>query len=370
MPRLPRLQLTMLLCLLGRARPLALHAVRAHARAPPPAAWRCGAVRAQQAEAAAPPRQQPSAAAAEGSGMERANFLRKIMEGDLASGKHTGIVTRFPPEPNGYLHIGHAKSICVNFGLGEQLGGVTYMRFDDTNPEKEEREYIEAIKEDVKWLGFDWKAPERLTHASDYFGRFYEIAIGLIEDGKAYVESLSPEEMREYRGSLTQPGRDSPYRDRSVDENLALFAQMAAGEVADGAMCLRLRIDMASPNMHPMHAHTRASLMCMACALHVHCMHAQVPAPPDRHGVAQHEPARPGVLPREARCGAPADGGGVEDLPDVRLRARPHRRARGDHALAMHARVRGPPAALRLGARQLGLERVVPHACIHTCASR
>jgi len=182
--------------------------------------------------------------------MERANFLRKIMEQDLASGKHSAIVTRFPPEPNGYLHIGHAKSICVNFGLGEAFDGKTFMRFDDTNPEKEEQEYIDAIQEDVQWLGFDWKVPERLTHASDYFERFHELAILLIKRGKAYVESLSAEEMREYRGTLTQPGRDSPYRDRSVEENLELFQRMTDGEVPDGEMVLRLKIDMSSPNIN------------------------------------------------------------------------------------------------------------------------
>ena len=183
-------------------------------------------------------------------GMERANFLRNIMEEDLKSGKHSSIVTRFPPEPNGYLHIGHAKSICVNFGLGETFDGETYMRFDDTNPEKEEQEYVDAIKQDVQWLGFDWKRPERLTHASDYFDRFYELAVVLIREGKAYVESLSAEEMREYRGSLTSPGRNSPYRERTVEENLDLFGKMAAGEVADGEMVLRLKIDMASPNIN------------------------------------------------------------------------------------------------------------------------
>jgi glutaminyl-tRNA synthetase len=182
--------------------------------------------------------------------MERENFLGKIMEGDLASGKHTSIVTRFPPEPNGYLHIGHAKSICVNFGLGEQYGGATFLRFDDTNPEKEEQEYIDAIQRDVRWLGFDWKEDDRLTYASKYFDRFHEFAILLIKEGKAYVESLTAEEMREYRGTLTAPGRDSPYRERSVDENLALFAQMTAGDVADGEAVLRLKIDMTAANMN------------------------------------------------------------------------------------------------------------------------
>lgn len=182
--------------------------------------------------------------------MERANFLAKIMEEDLASGKHEAIVTRFPPEPNGYLHIGHAKSICVNFGLGEKFNGSTFMRFDDTNPEKEEQEYIDNILTDVKWLGFDWKVPERLTYASDYFDQFHQYAIMLIKEGKAYVDELSAEEVREYRGTLTKPGKDSPYRNRSVEENLDLFAKMTAGEIADGDMVLRLKIDMASPNMN------------------------------------------------------------------------------------------------------------------------
>ena len=168
--------------------------------------------------------------------MERGNFLSKIMEKDLASGKHASIVTRFPPEPNGYLHIGHAKSICVNFGLGEQFSGATFMRFDDTNPAKEKQEYIDAIQRDVRWLGFDWKVAERQTHASDYFQKFYDYAILLIKEGKAYVDSLSAEEMREYRGTLTQPGKDSPYRTRGVEENRKLFESMAAGEVPDGEM--------------------------------------------------------------------------------------------------------------------------------------
>ena len=191
-----------------------------------------------------------AAAADDGLAMERENFLSKIMKADLESGKHSSVVTRFPPEPNGYLHIGHAKSICVNFGLGEQFGGTTFMRFDDTNPEKEEQEYIDAIQKDVQWLGFDWKVPERLTYASDYFDQFYDNALTLIKEGKAYVESLTAEEMREYRGSLKVPGRDSPYRSRSVEENLALFESMRAGEVADGEACLRLKIDMTSGNMN------------------------------------------------------------------------------------------------------------------------
>jgi len=178
------------------------------------------------------------------------NFIRNIMIADLAEGKHDSIVTRFPPEPNGYLHIGHAKSICINFGLAEEMGGVTYMRFDDTNPEKEKREYIDAIQEDVRWLGFDWKAEERLTFASDYFDQFYEYALLLVKAGKAYVDSLSPSEMREYRGTLKTPGKDSPYRTRGIDENLQLFAKMMAGEMADGEAALRLKIDMGAGNMN------------------------------------------------------------------------------------------------------------------------
>jgi len=240
-------RIAMLLGLLTRARPSLLHP--SSARALHNGCIRRAYVRLQQAPpAAASAMDKP--AGEEDTGVERANFLRKIMEQDLASGKHDGIVTRFPPEPNGYLHIGHAKSICVNFGLGEAFNGKTYMRFDDTNPEKEEQEYIDAIQEDVRWLGFDWKAPERLTHASDYFDKFHELANLLIRDGKAYVESLSAEEMREYRGTLTQKGRNSPFRDRSVEENLELFAKMTAGEVPDGEMCLRAKIDMSSPNIN------------------------------------------------------------------------------------------------------------------------
>ncbi|HLV16776.1 MAG TPA: glutamine--tRNA ligase/YqeY domain fusion protein [Pseudomonas sp.] len=176
-----------------------------------------------------------------------ANFLRPIVQADLESGKHSKIITRFPPEPNGYLHIGHAKSICLNFGLAEEFGGQCNLRFDDTNPAKEDQEYIDAIREDVRWLGFQW-AEEH--YASDYFEQLYEWAIHLIKAGKAYVCDLSPEEAREYRGSLTEPGRNSPFRDRSVEENLDLFQRMRAGEFPDGARALRAKIDMASPNMN------------------------------------------------------------------------------------------------------------------------
>ena len=180
---------------------------------------------------------------------EPKDFIRQIIADDIASGKHDGaVVTRFPPEPNGFLHIGHAKSICLNFGVAEENGGRTFLRFDDTNPGKESEEYVEAIKQDVRWLGFDWE--DRLTHASDYFDRLFESAVSLIEMGKAYVDSLSAEEIREYRGTLTDPGRNSPYRDRSVEENLDLFRRMQAGEFADGEHVLRAKIDMSSPNMN------------------------------------------------------------------------------------------------------------------------
>ncbi|MBC7163077.1 MAG: glutamine--tRNA ligase/YqeY domain fusion protein [Immundisolibacter sp.] len=176
------------------------------------------------------------------------NFIRQIVEQDLAIGKHRTVVTRFPPEPNGYLHIGHAKSICLNFGLAQEFGGVCHLRFDDTNPAKEDIEYVEAIERDVRWLGFDWG--DKLFHASDYFQQLHDFAVHLIRAGKAYVCSLSAEETRAWRGTLTEPGRDSPYRTRSVDENLDLFARMRAGEFPDGAHVLRARIDMASPNLN------------------------------------------------------------------------------------------------------------------------
>ena len=176
------------------------------------------------------------------------NFLSTIMEEDLKSGKHSSIVTRFPPEPNGYLHIGHAKSICINFGLANYFGGRCHLRFDDTNPAKEEQEYIDSIKESVRWLGFDWG--EHLHFASDNFEKFYQWAVFLIEQGKAYVEDLNAEQIRSYRGTLTEPGKESPYRDRSVEENLDLFSRMRDGEFPDGTRVLRARIDMASPNMN------------------------------------------------------------------------------------------------------------------------
>ena len=176
------------------------------------------------------------------------DFIRQIIHDDLESGKHNQIVTRFPPEPNGYLHIGHVMSICLNFGVAEETNGRTFLRFDDTNPGKESDEYVAAIERDVRWLGFDWE--DRLSHASDYFDQLYAYAEQLIENGVAYVDSLSAEEIREYRGTLTEPGKNSPYRERSVAENLDLFRRMRAGEFADGEHLLRAKIDMASPNMN------------------------------------------------------------------------------------------------------------------------
>ncbi|CAM2897029.1 glutaminyl-tRNA synthetase [Glaesserella parasuis] len=175
----------------------------------------------------------------------RANFITHIIDEDLASGKHDNVYTRFPPEPNGYLHIGHAKSICLNFGIAEDYKGLCNLRFDDTNPVKEDVEYVDSIKEDVKWLGFEWEGEPR--YASDYFDQLYGYAIELINKGLAYVDELSPDEMREYRGTLTEPGKNSPYRDRPIEENLALFEKMKNGEIEEGKMSLRAKIDMASP---------------------------------------------------------------------------------------------------------------------------
>ncbi|MDO5695248.1 MAG: glutamine--tRNA ligase/YqeY domain fusion protein [Eubacteriales bacterium] len=176
------------------------------------------------------------------------NFIEHIIDGDLASGKTKKVITRFPPEPNGYLHIGHAKSILLNYGLAEQYGGQFNLRFDDTNPEKEDEEYVQSIIDDVRWLGADYE--DRCFFASDYFDRMYEAAVTLIKKGKAYVCDLSPDEIREYRGTLTSPGKNSPYRDRSVAENLDLFERMKKGEFEDGSRVLRAKIDMASPNLN------------------------------------------------------------------------------------------------------------------------
>jgi len=176
------------------------------------------------------------------------NFIKQIVAADVAAGKNGGrVVTRFPPEPNGYLHIGHAKSICLNFGLAAEFGGVTHLRFDDTDPAKESMEYVASIQEDVRWLGFDWK--DKRFFASDYFEKLYDFAVQLIKAGKAYVDHLSADAIREYRGTLTRPGQNSPYRERSIEENLDLFHRMRAGEFRDGECVLRARIDMASPNM-------------------------------------------------------------------------------------------------------------------------
>src|SRR5664279_2823840 len=177
------------------------------------------------------------------------DFIRAIIQEDNRTGKHNGRVnTRFPPEPNGYLHIGHAKSICLNFGIASEFGGRCHLRFDDTNPTKEEQEYIDSIQEDVRWLGFDWG--EHLYYASDYFAQLYDWAVYLIGAGKAYVDDLSADEIREHRGTLTEPGRNSPWRDRPVAESLDLFERMRKGEFPDGTRVLRARIDMAAPNIN------------------------------------------------------------------------------------------------------------------------
>ena len=175
------------------------------------------------------------------------NFITDIIDEDLKSGRVKEIVTRFPPEPNGYLHIGHAKSICINFGIAKQYGGKCNLRFDDTNPTKEDVEFVDSIKEDIRWLGFSWDAE---YYASDYFDQIYEFALKLIREGKAYVCDLSAEQMREYRGTLTEPGKESPYRNRSVEENLELFENMRLGKYREGEKVLRARIDMSSPNLN------------------------------------------------------------------------------------------------------------------------
>src|SRR3989442_6667507 len=176
------------------------------------------------------------------------DFIRDIIEADLAAKRHTSVVTRFPPEPNGYLHIGHAKSICLNFGVAQEFGGRCHLRFDDTNPTKEEQEYIDAIEDDVRWLGFDWGT--HLYHASDYFEQLYQWAEHLIRTGKAYIDDQSQEQMRATRGTLTEPGTNSPFRERSVEENLDLFRRMRAGEFPNAARVLRAKIDMASGNIN------------------------------------------------------------------------------------------------------------------------
>jgi glutaminyl-tRNA synthetase len=175
------------------------------------------------------------------------NFLEEIVEADLAAGKHVEIHTRFPPEPNGYLHIGHAKSICLNFGLADKYGGKTNLRFDDTNPVTEDTEYVESIKADVRWLGFDW---EEEHYASDYFDQLFAFAVELINKGLAYVDDLSAEQIATMKGTPTEPGKESPFRNRSIEENLSLFTSMKKGEYNDGEKVLRAKIDLASPNMH------------------------------------------------------------------------------------------------------------------------
>ncbi len=179
---------------------------------------------------------------------EKRNFIREIIDEDLKSGKYETVHTRFPPEPNGYLHIGHAKSICLNFGTAKDYKGVCNLRFDDTNPAKEDVEYVESIQEDITWLGFDWE--NRLFYASDYFEKLFEYAVILIKKGKAYVDDLDADEIRQHRGTLTEPGKDSPYRNRSVEENLDLFERMRKGEFPDGSKTLRAKIDMSSPNIN------------------------------------------------------------------------------------------------------------------------
>ena len=239
--RAPRAQLQLHLPLLALAfRPANTVRVGAACRAYRASAAAGGSTGGTPTTAATPRRTTTPRASEADAPVESTNFIRNIIKNDLASGKHASITTRFPPEPNGYLHLGHAKSICVNFGLGAEFDGVTYMRFDDTNPEKEEQEYVDSIQRDVKWLGFDWG--DKLSFASNYFDQFYEYALTLIRDGRAYVDELSPEEMREYRGSLTSPGKNSPYRERPAAESEKLFVEMAQGLHPDGSMILRLKV--------------------------------------------------------------------------------------------------------------------------------
>ena len=237
------------------------------------------------------------------------DFIREIVRADLESGKEREVVTRFPPEPNGYLHIGHAKSICLNFGVAAEFGGRCHLRFDDTNPLKEEQLYIDAIEADVRWLGFDWG--DHLFHASDHFDRLYEWAEVLVERGLAYVDDQSAEEMRANRGTLTETGADSPFRDRPVAENLDLLRRMKAGEFPEGARVLRAKIDMASGNIN----------------LRDPTLYRILHAPPSAHRRA------------------------LENLPDLRFRPRPVRRHRACHPLDLHHGVRGSPSALRLAGR-------------------
>ena len=233
------------------------------------------------------------------------------MKKDTRSGTYGGrVVTRFPPEPNGYLHIGHAKSICLNFGIAGEFGGICHLRMDDTNPETEDMKYVESIMSDVRWLGFDWR--DRMFFASDYYERLYELAVRLIRDGKAYVDSLDEEQIRQHRGTVTEPGRESPYRGRPVEENLDLFARMRAGEFPDGAHVLRARIDMSAKNMK-----MRDPLL---------------------YRIRHETPLSPGRR--------------LVHLPDVRFRPPAVGRHRGHHAFDLHARVREQPGGLRLAGRQ------------------
>ena len=248
------------------------------------------------------------------------HFIRTIIEEDLKSGKHTAIQTRFPPEPNGYLHIGHAKSICLNFGLAYIYDGLCNLRFDDTNPEKENDEYVNAIKEDVEWLGFHWAGEPRF--ASNYFDQLYDYAVGLIKDGKAYVDDLTPEEMREYRGTLTEAGKNSPYRDRSVEENLDLFTRMKNGEFP---------------------------------------RRQQNSAPENRHGGRQHQYARSRHLPHPPRP-SPQHWRQMVHLPDVRLHALHFRCHRRHHAFLVYAPSLKPTARCTTGCWQH------PRAARHTSA--
>ena len=332
--RAPRAQLQLHLPLLALAfRPASAVRVGAACRAYRASAAAGGSTGGAPTTAATSRRTTTPRASEADAPVESTNFIRNIIKNDLASGKHASITTRFPPEPNGYLHLGHAKSICVNFGLGAEFDGVTYMRFDDTNPEKEEQEYVDSIQRDVKWLGFDWG--DKLSFASNYFDQFYEYALTLIRDGRAYVDELSPEEMREYRGSLTSPGKNSPYRERPAAESEKLFTEMAQGVHPDGSMILRLKVRDCAILVHP----------AQFCAIIL-----TPPSPPptqDRHGVAKPQPPRPANLPDQARRRPPDDGRQVEGVPDVRLRALGDRRPRRDHPLPLHARVRGPPRALR-----------------------
>ena len=280
----------------------------------------------------------------------RTNFIRQIVEEDLASGRHQRIATRFPPEPNGYLHIGHAKSIALNFGLAQDYPGTCNLRFDDTNPNKEDVEFVESIKADVRWLGFDWE--DRLYFASDYFEQLYDFAIELIGKGLAYVCDLSAEEVREYRGTLTEPGRESPYRNRSVEENLDLFRRMRAGEFPDGARSLRARIDMASPNInlrdpvlyrirHGVIHHQTGTEWCLYPDLRLH--------PPDLGCAGVHYPLHlhPGVRGSSAplRLVRGQRLGPLQAPPD-RVQPAQSRIHRDEQAAAHPARLGGPCARL------------------------